>query len=206
NDGSSRLPTRPHLRCQRPARSVARRPAADRPPAPPSRPGGGLRPWAQAGCHDGYDLFLAGLSVLFPGLSRLPLWALSGLRPRCPVRSPDTARWLLEASPPAPEAVVLVGREAGGWLPGPPAASTAAGSRSGMAPVLPVPALSTTRARATPRTAPSSAPITTRSWPSRRSDRFTWPPGRVLDPRYVAEAARAQTHPPLPPDRVNSRT
>src|SRR4029450_8692347 len=65
-------------------------------------------------------------------------------------------------------------------------------------PVLLVPALCTTRARATPRTAPSSAPITTRSWPSRRSDRFTWPPGRVLDPRYVAEAARAQTPQPLP--------
>src|SRR5215211_2709729 len=37
-------------------------------------------------------------------------------------------------------------------------------------------ALLTIRARATPRTAPSSAPVTTKSWPNRRRDRSTGPP------------------------------
>jgi hypothetical protein len=78
---------------------------------------------------------------------------------------------------PLPGPSDLAAREDDGVVLGGLAASTAARSPDPATAVL-VSTFSTIRAKAnvTPRTAPSSAPMPTRSWPRRRSDRSTGPP------------------------------
>jgi hypothetical protein len=63
-----------------------------------------------------------------------------------------------------------------GWLLGGWAANTAARSRPAAPTGLGDSACSTIRAKPTPSMAPSSAPMTTRSWPSWRNERSTKPP------------------------------
>jgi hypothetical protein len=126
---------------------------------------------------------LPGLSLRPSALSRRPSPFLSAFSLRLSARSSDSARCLPEESLPSGAVPELAAWEAGGVLLVGlvAAATTAARSRPGPATALLVWALSTIRASETPRTAPSSAPMTTSSWPRRRGDRSTGPP-RLHEP------------------------
>jgi hypothetical protein len=119
------------------------------------------------------SLPLPGLSLL--GLSWRRLLFLSAFLSAWSAWLAASARWLPEELWPAAEPAEPAPRGAEGRLGG-PAASSAARSWPDATTAPLVLAFWTTRAKATPRTAPSSAPITTKSWPRRRSDRSTRPP------------------------------
>jgi hypothetical protein len=121
---------------------------------------------------------LLGLSLPRPAALSSPRLSPSWLAfpSRWSARSADSTRRLAEEPLPSAESAELTAGEAGGWLLGGLAANTAARSRPRATAALLVSVFSRIRARATPRAAPSSAAIATRSWPRRRSDRSTGPP------------------------------
>lgn len=118
------------------------------------------------------SLPLPGWSLSWPpGLSRPPSPSLWALPSRLSGRSGDSARCSPEDSLPSVRFPESAARDAGGWLLGGLTASTAPRARPGAATAVLVWASSTTRPRAAPMRAPSSAPTTTRNWPRRRSGR-----------------------------------
>jgi hypothetical protein len=123
------------------------------------------------------SLPLPGWSLSWPpGLSRPPSPSLWALPSRLSGRSGDSARCSPEDSLPSVRFPESAARDAGGWLLGGLTTSTAPRARPGAATAVLVWASSTTRPRAAPMRAPSSAPTTTRNWPRRRNDWSTGPP------------------------------